>query len=270
MHRLLVDSASLGDDSPALPREAARHLRVLRLGRGESVELFDGKGSARTYGWNGAALSALGGIRTSPRPASSLTLFACITKGSRWDWTVEKATELGATRIVPVISARTIVRIPKGERTAKRARWLRIAEDAARQSDAIWLPEICEAVDFTDSLAMVRETDCFVGALTEPEPPPIAVAMREHLDRAADPVGISVYVGPEGDFTPGELSSLLEIATPTSFGPTILRAETAAIFAVSVAAAAMAARHLASASPGSRAPSDSTQRPSGSSRVAGI
>lgn len=244
MHRLLVDSASLGDVSPALPRGAARHLRVLRLERGEPVELFDGRGSARTYGWNGGALSALGETRTSPRPASSLTLFACMTKGSRWDWTIEKATELGVTRIVPVISGRTIVRIPNGERAAKRARWLRVAEDAARQSDAIWLPEICEAVDFAESLAMVRDTDCFVGALAEPEPPPIAAAVREHLDRAAGPVSVSVYVGPEGDFTPDELSALLEIATPTSFGPTILRAETAAIFAVSVAAATMAARHL--------------------------
>ena len=243
MHRLLVDTASLNDDSPALPREAERHLRVLRPEKGEEIELFDGMGSARTYAWNGA-LTACGDIRTMPRPASSLTLFACVTKGSRWDWTIEKATELGVSRIVPVISDRTIVRIPADERAAKRERWLRIAEDAARQSDAMWLPEMTEAVDFRDSLALVRETDCFVGALVKPPPPPLMVAMQKFLDGRADPASISIYVGPEGDFTPDELSALLAIATPTSFGPTVLRAETAAIFAASIASAALSSQHL--------------------------
>ena len=243
MHRLLVDTASLADDSPSLTREAERHLRVLRLVRGEAIELFDGNGSARTYKWDGA-LAAHGDIRTSQRPDSSLTLFACVTKGSRWDWTIEKATELGATRIVPVISDRTIVRIPYNERAAKRERWLRIAEDAARQSDAIWLPDIHEAVDFQESLAIAQETDCFVGALVRPPPPPLALAIRRHLEQKEGAVNISIYVGPEGDFTPDELTALLGIATPTSFGPTILRAETAAIYAVSVAVATLASRHL--------------------------
>ena len=238
MHRLLVDTSSLDDDSPALPREAERHLRVLRPERGEAVELFDGRGSARTYEWKGV-LTAKGGVRKCPRPASSLTLFACVTKGSRWDWTIEKATELGVSRIVPVISDRTIVRIPRSERAAKRERWLRIAEDAARQSDAMWLPEIPEAVDFEESLALVRETECFVGALVNPPPQPLLVAIRERLTHKAEPVNMSIYVGPEGDFAPDELSSLLEIATPTSFGPTVLRAETAAIYAVAVAAAVL-------------------------------
>lgn len=243
MHRLLVDTASLNDDSPALPREAERHLRVLRPEKGEEIELFDGKGSARTYAWN-EALTAYGDIRAMPRPASSLTLFACVTKGSRWDWTIEKATELGVSRIVPVISDRTIVRIPASERAAKRERWLRIAEDAARQSDAMWLPEITEAVDFRDSLALARETDCFVGALVKPTPLPLMVAMQKFLDGRTDPANISIYVGPEGDFTPDELSALLAIATPTSFGPTVLRAETAAIFAASIASAALSSQHL--------------------------
>ena len=168
-----------------------------------------------------------------------------MTKGSRWDWTVEKATELGVTRIVPVISDRTIVRIPKAERAAKRERWLRIAEDAARQSDAKWLPEILEAVDFADALPLVRETTCFIGALTSPPSRPLALAVREVKEKVEKRGGggqrtvqmpMSVFIGPEGDFTPDELKALMDVATPTSFGPTILRAETAAIFAVSVLA----------------------------------
>ena len=239
MHRLLVESHELSQESPALSRDALHHLKVLRPKDGEEIELFDGKGSLRRYLFDAAArgLRAAPGqtIRTVGQSNKSLTLFACVTKGSRWDWTIEKATELGVTRIVPVISDRTIVRIPKAERAAKRERWQRIAEDAARQSDAVWLPEIAEAVDFADTLPLVKACTCFVGDLTDPPPRPLLEAVR-----ASDPLpsDLAVYVGPEGDFTPDELRALLACATPVSFGPTVLRAETAALFGVAVLASA--------------------------------
>ena len=241
MHRLLVETKLLDEESPVLPKDAARHLKVLRPKDGEEVELFDGHGRWRVYLFGGACgdravaapLHAAAPASHAARASRTLTLFACVTKGSRWDWTVEKATELGVTRIVPVISERTIVRIPKAERAAKRERWLRVAEDAARQSDAKFLPEICEAVDFPEALPLAKATTCFVGALTDPPPRPLAAAV------AAEGKGLdlSVFIGPEGDFAPDELKALMEIAIPTSFGPTILRAETAAIYAVSVLAA---------------------------------
>ena len=244
MHRLLVPSEQLASDSPVLPKEAANHLKVLRPKDGEEIELFDGSGKSRRFSVEGGGknfrLAALSPVCTAPRAPWSLTLFACVTKGSRWDWTIEKATELGVTRIVPVVSARTIVRIGTDERDAKRARWIRIAEDAARQSDAKWIPEIHEPVSFAESLPLVRETTCFVGALTNPPPRPMVEAMRSSCGRLGDaplpdfPRSFSVYVGPEGDFSPEELAALVEIATPVSFGSTILRAETAAIYGVSV------------------------------------
>ena len=233
MHRLLVETVLLAPESPVLPADAAQHLKVLRPKDGEEIELFDGHGRWRTYAWaNG--LQASSSIQTIEQSNNSLTLFACITKGSRWDWTIEKATELGVTRIVPVISDRTIVRIPKGERAAKRARWQRIAEDAARQSDAKWLPEIDEPVDFRDALALVKKTTCFIGALTDPPSPPLMAAIEDFRRETGGLKCVSTFIGPEGDFTPEELKTLLEIAIPTSFGPTVLRAETAAIYAVSV------------------------------------
>lgn len=241
MHRLLVDSALLESDAPALPKDAARHLKVLRPEEGEKFELFDGKGAWRVYEHSGGALRASGALSREERPAlPPLTLFACVTKGSRWDWTIEKATELGVSRIVPVISERTIVRVRADEREAKRERWTRIAEDAARQSDARWVPEVLAPVDFGDSLAMVSETACFVGALTTPPPRPVLAEFAAWRGECAAPKGgVAVYVGPEGDFTPDELSRLLVVARPVSLGPTVLRAETAAIFAVGAIAAAL-------------------------------
>lgn len=245
MHRLLVESEALKLDSPELPKEAANHLKVLRPKDGEEIELFDGKGATRRFKvevigrqWN---LKPASSVLNLQPPTSNLTLFACVTKGSRWDWTIEKATELGVTRIVPVISERTIVRIQKEDRAAKRERWMRIAEDAARQSDAKWLPEILEPVDFADSLALVRETHCLIGALTNP-PPRLILDELCHSPTPTTNSNYAIFVGPEGDFTPDELKSLIEIATPVSFGPTILRAETAAIFGVSVIAAFIAGK----------------------------
>lgn len=237
MHRLLVSGDTLERDTAELSREASRHLKVLRPEPGEAIELFDGCGRTRVFHYNAAkgALDSPEALKSFERPARALTLFACVTKGSRWDWTVEKAVELGVTRIVPVISARCIVRIATDERVAKAERWRRIAEDAARQSDAVWLPEVMEAVDFAKALELVKTSGrVFIGALTNPPSPPLMKRLGE-----GERGDLGAFVGPEGDFTPEELSALVEIAEPVSFGPTVLRAETAAIFAVAVLAAGM-------------------------------
>jgi len=244
MHRLLTETGLLEQEMPTLPTGALKHLKVIRPKPGEEIELFDGNGKWRVYSFSGgreavSPLCAVSPLATAAVARLSVTLFACVTKGSRWDWTVEKATELGVCRIVPVISKRTIVRIPPAERAAKRDRWRRIAEDAARQSDAKWIPEICEAVDFEDALPLVKETACFIGALTTPPSPSLLSSVR--TVRHSDARAFSVFIGPEGDFTPEELSALMAIAAPTSFGPTVLRAETAAIYALSVLVAALQA-----------------------------
>lgn len=240
MHRFLVSTESLSDVRPELSHAAQRHMKVLRLQPGETVELFDGHGRTRRYTREAGSLAAAGDIVEFPPPAGRLTLFACVTKGSRWDWTIEKSVELGVNRVVPVISARSIVRLPESERAAKAERWRRIAEDAARQSDAVWMPEIMPAVDFPEALSIARESGrVFAGALVTPPAPPILEAVRA----VPDATGLSVFIGPEGDFTPEELAALLEIATPVSFGPTVLRAETAAVFAVSVLAAVLHLPH---------------------------
>jgi len=238
MHRLLVPDGLMAHETVTLPPEAARHLKVVRPKIGEVVELFDGLGRTRRYRWDGGTLRAAGEPAAFPPPSIRLTLFACVTKGSRWDWTIEKAVELGVARIVPVISERCIVRLAADERAPKAERWRRVAADAARQSDAVWLPKVLEAVDFPSAVGLAKACGhVFAGALTDPPPPPIWSAVADALAGGA-PSDIGVFVGPEGDFTPAELDALLKVATPVSFGPTILRAETAAIFGVSVLAAA--------------------------------
>lgn len=239
MHRLMVGREFLSQERVVLPKAVDRHLRALRPRPGEDVELFDGRGNYRRYVYDGD-LAAVAPASFEPKPESELRLFACITKGSRWDWTLEKAVELGVTGIVPVISERTIVRIPAGERAEKRARHLRIVESAVVQSGRRWMPEVSEAVDFPQALGLAAETLCFAGALTDPPSPGIMDALRRHgfPGGAEEKPPLSTFIGPEGDFTPEELERLLATAVPVSFGPAVLRAETAAIFALSVLSAA--------------------------------
>lgn len=234
MHRFMTGTESLDSERPELGKDAMRHLKVLRVQQGERIELFDGCGAWRRYAYADGRLVAVSEKRFSPRSGPRLTLFACVTKGSRWDWTVEKATEIGVSRIVPVISDRTIVRLDGSERESKRERWMRIAADAARQSDAKWLPEVLPAMDFAESLELVAKCRCFAGAIADPRPRPLAAEIA--AAKAGSPAGgeWGVYVGPEGDFTPDELAALCKVAVPTDFGPAILRAETAALFALSV------------------------------------
>ena len=241
MNRLLVSSSVLGDPRPELDKESRNHMKVWRLKDGEEVELFDGEGltckcryQAKTGG-----LERSSGIYSFPRPVRNLMLFACITKGSRWDWTLEKATELGVTHIYPVISERTIVRLKPTEYGAKVARWERIVQDAARQSGAVWLPQIMSPMTFSETLPLMKSVHCFVGALLKGEPPlPLLTAALDVLDKDKDKTTpLALFVGPEGDFTPEELAALVQEGIPVSLGPTILRAETAALYGLAVLAA---------------------------------
>jgi 16S rRNA (uracil1498-N3)-methyltransferase len=234
MHRILVATEALADDFPALGTDAARHLKVLRLVNGEKIELFDGCGRTREYIWDSGRLLKAGEIITHEHPAFPLTLFACVTKGSRWDWTIEKATELGVSRIVPVISERTIVRLSKEERAKKRERWQRIVEDAARQSDAKFVPEVLEARDFTEAVEMLLGCTCFVGALLSDTPKLLIDEALKRRSAGNHKSNIAIFVGPEGDFTEKELSVLIDKGVPTSFGANILRAETASVYALSI------------------------------------
>ena len=236
MHRLFVPYPDLSAEVAALSRDNLNHLKVIRPKDGEEIELFDGEGRMRRFVWDGRKkeLVAKGEIKVVEDALRkyATTLFACVTKGARWDWTLEKATELGIGRIVPVISERTIVRISAGEMEAKRERWQRIAIEAARQSDALWLPQIVAAVSFDEAVEMARQTHCFVGALIPEKPKTLLEALR--MTPRGELGHSSVFIGPEGDFTPGEMEQLLKFAEPVNLGPTILRAETAAIYAVSV------------------------------------
>lgn len=171
--------------------------------------------------------------RAGPPPHSAaLTLGQALLKGDRMDWVVQKATELGVAGIVPLLTRRVITR-PRPERVGpQQARWQRIALEAAQQAERWDVPHIERPQDARHFFSS-RATDAVALILTERE------TGRESLTSISLPAGpesrILLAVGPEGGWEKEELSEALRHGfIPVTLGPRILRAETAALAALSV------------------------------------
>jgi 16S rRNA (uracil1498-N3)-methyltransferase len=205
----------VGDlDTPVLAPDDAHHLtRVLRLRVGEVVTASDGAGRWRACSFaDGAALTVAGDIVAEPSPAPAITVGFSLTKGERPEWTVQKLTEVGADRIVPVAAARSVVRLAGDRAGAQHRRWEKVAREAAMQSRRVWLPAVEPVTPFAMAIAVGSVAIAQAGG----EPPALA--------RPA------VLVGPEGGWSEEELAAAeVAGAARVGLGPTVLRAETAAL-----------------------------------------
>jgi len=196
--------------APALSADDRHHLeRVLRLRAGDEVTVSDGAGGRLRCRF-GPALEPATEIERVPRPAPAVTVGLAVVKGQRPEWAVQKLTEIGVDRIVPLLSARSVVRWPPGEAGGQLARLRRVAREAAMQSRRVWLPVVA-GVTPVEELAAERG-----AALAHPGAGPPA------LDR---PV---VLVGPEGGWDDAELAAAPALV---GLGPSVLRSETAALVA---------------------------------------
>jgi 16S rRNA (uracil1498-N3)-methyltransferase len=209
---------------PVLSDEDAHHLgRVLRLRDGEEVIAADGHGHWARSAWRGqAALEPLtsgtgiggdGAVQFEPRTEPTLTVAFAPVKGERPEWVIQKLTELGIDRMVPLRSERSVVRWTgeRGLATVEKLR--RVAREAAAQCRRVWLPEVCDTVPFADLSGLGGPGEVVLAQLSGDRP---SLAQRV------------VAVGPEGGWSTDELASGL----PTvGFGLSVLRAETAAVTA---------------------------------------
>ncbi|MDD4870721.1 MAG: RsmE family RNA methyltransferase [Kiritimatiellae bacterium] len=239
MHRCYVDSTFWNDSEMILPPASEHHLiNVLRVSAGEMVELFDGKGRdavARVAIEKGrrAVLKVEESSFVKP-PLFSVSLIQALPKGTKMDLIVEKATELGVTKIYPMITERVVVRMNDSARKEeRRERWQRITISAAEQSGVKWIPEVKPVMTIEEAVSAGRDSDVFiVGALASN-----ARLLHGVLSemRKKKSVTASLLIGPEGDLTPLELKMAIDAgAIPVSFGPNVFRVETAALFGLSV------------------------------------
>ncbi len=226
---------------PDLSADDLHHVaRVLRLRAGEEIIVSDGAGHWARTRWQDGDTGALapvhdeagpggdGSVQFEPAPAPPLTVAFSPTKGERPEWVVQKLTELGIDRIVPLVSERTVVRWEGARRHGAVARLRRVAREAAAQCRRVWLPEVYDVVTFGD-----------LGRLGDPGEVVLAQLSGDR-PRVTQRV---VAVGPEGGWSAAELGSGL----PTvGFGLSVLRAETAAV----TAGALMASLRTGTVAPG--------------------
>ncbi len=264
MHRFYLPPPDWHPDALRLSGSEAHHARnVLRLQPGNKAVLFNGRGREIT-----AEIVSVGGRElelrklheaATPPLRCRITLGQAIPKGKNMDLIVQKAVEIGAAEIAPIISDRTIVRLADEEAAQKQAKWQTVAIEAAKQCGQNWLPDVQTprtlAEFFTPGAAGVSPAS---GRGSQPTRLPLqaerlpfdlqligslqsdALHLKQILsgylaDHGGRPASVLMLIGPEGDFTPAELNlARTHGCRPITLGPIILRVETAAIYCLSV------------------------------------
>jgi 16S rRNA (uracil1498-N3)-methyltransferase len=199
--------------APALADDDHRHLaKVLRLRAGEPVTVSDGRGGWSQCVWTDDGLGPLEWVMREDPPDPPVTVAFALTKGDRPEWVVQKLTEIGVDVIRPFTAERSVVKWDAAKAGAHHRRFQKVAREAAMQSRRAWLPRVEPVVSFAATVAALGPA----AALAHPggDPP--------KLDRPA------LLVGPEGGFAEAELACGLPAV---GLGPTVLRAETAALAA---------------------------------------
>jgi 16S rRNA (uracil1498-N3)-methyltransferase len=254
MHRFYLENWN--PDALNLRGGEAHHARdVLRMKRGDRAVLFNGRGREITAEIVDLAKDEIRFRKLTESETSPLrcriTLAQAIPKGKNMDLIVQKAVEIGASEIVPLISERTIVNLDKEEAEQKREKWQQVAIEAAKQCGQNWLPQVHPPRKLKDFFATVeagvspldarptrppRQFDLRLIGSLQPDAVHLKKILSDYTEHRPDrPKSVLMMVGPEGDFTPAELAlAKSNGCLPITLGPVILRVETAAIYCLSV------------------------------------
>jgi 16S rRNA (uracil1498-N3)-methyltransferase len=232
--RIHVPAPLSAGEEITLPAQAGQHLvRVLRLDVGAPLVLFDGAGAehSATLSAAGKQVRARVGAREALDRESPLdvTLLQGIARGERMDLIVQKATELGVTRIVPLIAERSVVKIDAKQRDRKREHWQSIAVSACEQCGRNRVPEVTQPQALADAIGALPATitRCILSADAKDS---LAAVATRHAS-----VPLVLLIGPEGGLGDGEEKfALANGFTGCRLGPRILRTETAGLAALAV------------------------------------
>ena len=242
-------------------REAHHALHVLRLKRGDLVTVLDGTGNEFSCEVENAARDSLAltvkGKKSTPPPPCAITLLQAVPKGKIIESIIQKSVELGARRVVPILSERVVSQFDGDDAEKKRDKWQQVAIEAIKQCGAAWLPRVEAPVTIEEYLGrsgVSAERRTFhenkssgslpkaatqfdlqlVGSLQPERRHPREVLREFETQHGRRPQSVGVWIGPEGDFTVDELKAIqVSGAQPISLGQLVLRVETATIYCLS-------------------------------------
>ncbi len=237
MRRFYLPPPETASDHIALSGSEAHHAAdVLRVQAGEQVAVLDGAGGELICRVQSATRKKVQlevqQRKADPPPPWRITLVQAIPKGKMLEAIIQKATELGVWRIVPLLSQRVTTHLEGDSIEHKAEKWRQTAVEAIKQCGQRWLPQVDPATTLPALLARHDKFDLTLVASLQED--------RRHLSAylpagAPRPHTICLWIGPEGDFAPEEMESIKGSgALPITLGPLILRSETAALCALSV------------------------------------
>jgi len=241
MHRFFLAPEHCQDASLCLTGDEAHHARhVVRVRLGERVAVVDGAGhefvcEVQGYDRDQARLTVVE-KRFQPALSSQVTLLQAVPKGKLMEAIIQKATELGVFRIVPLLSERVVARLDDQEGARKAEKWRSVAREATKQCGSAWLPTVELPLTPNEFLARKETFELALIASLESGSRPAREYFRAfEAERRPTPRSVCVWVGPEGDFTPAETAAIKSLgALPITLGRLVLRAETAAIYCLSI------------------------------------
>jgi len=241
MRRFFAPPAQCSSQDFSLIGPEAHHAtHVLRVRAGERITVLNGVGDeflceVRDSTRDAVHLAVLE-QKHHPPPPCRVTLLQALPKGKLFETIVQKATELGASRIIPLLSERVVVQLDQMEAARKAEKWQAVAIEAIKQCGSSYLPEVAPPVSPEDFLSRKEPFElCLVACLQPGSKHP-----REHFDgfrsrHGRNPASACVWIGPEGDFTPAEYKAIKAAdALPISLGPLILRSDTAMGYCLSL------------------------------------
>jgi 16S rRNA (uracil1498-N3)-methyltransferase len=240
MHRFYLPPANCREALLRLDgREAHHALHVLRVQRGERVTVLDGAGNEFFCDVESATKNSLAlevkEKKFSPAPACAITLLVAVPKGKIIESIIQKSVELGAHRIVPLLTERVVTQLDDGGAEAKREKWQAVAIEAIKQCGARWLLKIEAPQTIAEFLARGEKIELsLVGSLQTERRHPREWILEFQKSHVRLPASAAAWIGPEGDFTLDELKMIEAAgAKPVTLGALTLRVETAAIYCLS-------------------------------------
>jgi 16S rRNA (uracil1498-N3)-methyltransferase len=241
MHRFYLPTEKCREQTLRLDGREAHHAQhVLRLQRGERVTVLDGAGNeffcdVENIGKDSLSLSVKG-KKSTPAPPCSITLLVAIPKGKIIEDIIQKSVELGAQRIVPLLTERVVSQLDHEGAEHKREKWQQVAVEAIKQCGAKWLPKVETPQTISEFLAHGEKIELsLVGSLQTERKHPRVWFQEFQKQHGSLPASAGIWIGPEGDFTLAELQQIQSCgALPITLGELTLRVETAAVYCLSI------------------------------------
>ena len=238
MSRFFVTPDAVGDVAIRITdREDLHHMtKVLRLKPGDEIEVSDGtaweyRGVLRLVTSEEAVADIVDKQAFAREPGIRITLFQGMPKQGKMELIIQKAVELGVSRVVPVFTDRSVV-TDNGKMDKKIQRWQKIADEAVKQCRRGKIPEIGEDLTFSQMAEQLKDYDCVLFPYENEEDRSLKAGLRNLTSK---PQNLAIIIGPEGGFSDREAALLKEKgALCVTLGKTILRTETAGLAAIAM------------------------------------